>query len=285
MRERSLHMEVRVSAPGSWVLHQISLDDPAGTSPSSIGAAGRQFDHATVSVATLPLRREEPVRDTRFDLLVLPLAAETDRGMVEEATRWITGLAAPDDGPITVRAEGAELSWCPQGALLRTREADAPALVEVIVAFSRHVYGVRQLELAIGGGWSWLESDRRLAFDVTARDLGEANAIGERMTAAFGRRIQFVQLAPALGATPLQWNDTACALWDQLHDACAIDDRLEAIDSQLEVAEHIYEMASQRLGEFRAAHSEQRLEWLIIGLLAVEVVMLLLDLLGVRAGG
>ena len=43
--------------------------------------------------------------------------------------------------------------------------------------------------------------------------------------------------------------------------------------------EHVYEMASQRLGEFRDARYGHKLEWIIILLLAAEMVWLIAEFL------
>jgi uncharacterized Rmd1/YagE family protein len=51
------------------------------------------------------------------------------------------------------------------------------------------------------------------------------------------------------------------------------------VDGQLEVFEgHVYEMSGQRMGEYRAAREEHVLEWVIIVLLAAELVLLLVPM-------
>jgi uncharacterized Rmd1/YagE family protein len=76
--------------------------------------------------------------------------------------------------------------------------------------------------------------------------------------------------------------DDTRMLAESLRAQARVEERLDTVDGQLEVFEHVYELAAQRLGEFRASRKEQHLEWAIIALLAAEVVMFLLDLLGVR---
>jgi uncharacterized Rmd1/YagE family protein len=64
-------------------------------------------------------------------------------------------------------------------------------------------------------------------------------------------------------------------LGEELRDKARTDARLENVDAQLEVFEGIYEMSGQRMGEYRAAHEEHVLEWIIIALLAAEMLLLL----------
>jgi hypothetical protein len=50
-------------------------------------------------------------------------------------------------------------------------------------------------------------------------------------------------------------------LGDELRERARIESRLETVDAQIEVYEGVYEMASQRMGEYRAAREEHVLEW------------------------
>ena len=62
-------------------------------------------------------------------------------------------------------------------------------------------------------------------------------------------------------------------LGEALREEAGIEDRLEYLDGKLEVFESIYEMVSQRLAD--CTHNKQGLgvEWLIVALLAAEVIL------------
>jgi hypothetical protein len=65
----------------------------------------------------------------------------------------------------------------------------------------------------------------------------------------------------------------------ELRERAKVETRLKTVDGQLEVFEHIYEMSSQRIGEYRASREEHILEWIIIVLLAAETFALFAHIL------
>ncbi len=58
-----------------------------------------------------------------------------------------------------------------------------------------------------------------------------------------------------------------------------VTDRMEFVGSQLEVFERVYEMCGDRANEFAYSRKETTLEWVIILLLAMETIILLIDLM------
>ena len=71
-------------------------------------------------------------------------------------------------------------------------------------------------------------------------------------------------------------------LADRLREKAHVEERGEAVAAQLEVFERIYEMNSQKIGDFAIARQSHALEWIIIVLLATEALLLLLDILWVK---
>ena len=71
----------------------------------------------------------------------------------------------------------------------------------------------------------------------------------------------------------------ANALGQRLREKSRVEDRHESLDGQLATSERIYEMTSQRISDYLASRAERKLEWIIIVLLAAEVVLLLAELL------
>ena len=57
-----------------------------------------------------------------------------------------------------------------------------------------------------------------------------------------------------------------------LREKAEVEDRLESVDEKTEVYEYIYELASQRMGEYRNARREMILEIAIIVILVVETI-------------
>jgi len=95
------------------------------------------------------------------------------------------------------------------------------------------------------------------------------------MNQAFGRRILYARIEPHLYEPDATLSAAGQKLGAELREKARIEARLETVDAQLEVYEHIYEMSGQRLGEYRASHEEHKLEWIIIVLLAAELLALM----------
>jgi len=184
-----------------------------------------------------------------------------------------TGLDAP---PTTfIKYRGVELTYRPGHATLQCDPDQADTLLAAFVEFARYEWELRQIEEAVAAGWAELEQDKRLAFEVTPADLRQSHVVGCRMDKVLHRRICLARIEPHLFEADVRLPVTAQKLGAELREKARLEARLEAVDGQLEVFEHIYEMSSQRIGEYRASREEHTLEWIIIVLLAAETFALL----------
>lgn len=219
-------------------------------------------------------RDSDTATEDSLSLAVLPLGAAE-----ETFAAWSQRVAGSHRGmPVYLKVRGVELWWRPGHAVLQCEPEEADALRAAVVEFTFYERELRRLEDEVAGSWQELEADRRLAYAVTDADLQGADAFGERMGRALGRRIRFARLEPHLLAPDASLRAAAQTLGSSLRDKTAVESRAEALDAQLEVFDHIYELASPRMGESRDAHEGQRIEWIIIWLLVAEVALSLFQL-------
>jgi hypothetical protein len=186
-------------------------------------------------------------------------------------------LTAGSESPPTnfIKYRGVELTFRPGHATLQCDPDQADVLLAALVEFARYELELRRIEDAIAAGWAELEQDKRLAFEVKPADLHHTGVVGGRMEQVLHRRICLARIEPHLFEADAKLPAAAQQLGAELRDKAKVEARLEAVDGQLEVFEHIYEMSSQRIGEYRAAREEHTLEWIIIVLLAAETFALL----------
>lgn len=186
-----------------------------------------------------------------------------------------------EDAPATIflKYRGVELTWRPGYATLQCDPGQADSLLPALVEFAHYERELRSIEAEIAAGWTDLEQDKALAFEVKAADLTRSDSVGARMNQAFGRRIRYARIEPHLYEPEATLSAAGQKLGAELREKARSEARLETVDAQLEVYEHIYEMSGQRLGEYRAAHEEHTLEWIIIVLLAAELLALLAQML------
>lgn len=186
------------------------------------------------------------------------------------------GGTPPERARCVVRVRGAEISWSPGYASLRCTQEVADALLPGLAHFAQVEAELRRLEEEVSSAWGDLEEDRPIAFEAKPADLRRSPVLAARVSAAFSRRIRFARLESCMLTANSELTPAAAELADDLGEAADLESRFEVLDGQLEVFEHIYEMASQRLGEFRASHQGNKVEWLIVALLAAEIVLMLL---------
>lgn len=184
-----------------------------------------------------------------------------------------------DSQTVFVKYRGVELTWRPGHATLQCDPGQSDVLLPALVEFAHYECELRCIEAEVAAGWTELEQDKALAFEATAADLTRSAVTGERMDRAFGRRIRYARIEPHLYEPGAALSAAGQKLGAELREKARIESRLETVDAQLEVYEHIYEMSSQRLGEYRASREEHTLEWIIIVLLAAELLTLVAQML------
>jgi hypothetical protein len=213
-----------------------------------------------------------------MDVVLLPLStppqgtpAATNHGFAD----WLEKTNGPGaTPPVYVKLRGIELMWRPGHAILQCDSEQAESFLSALAEFAHYEAELRRIEREIADSWTELEQDKALAFDVTPADLKRSTAVGERMNRTLQRRIRLARIEPHLYDPEVSLPAASQKLGEELREKARADARLETVDSQLEVFEDIYEMSGQRMGEYRAAEVEKALEWIIIILIALEVLLL-----------
>jgi hypothetical protein len=220
-----------------------------------------------------------PAADTQsdsLDVMLFPLSAAPQMAAFD--AEWLAKANGPSSPPpVHIKVRGVELIWRPGRALLQCDPGQTEALLSALVEFAYYERELRRIETEIAAAWAELEQDKGLAFNVSRADLKRGEVVGERMSRALDRRIRMARIEPHLYQTDAAAPATSQKLGAELRDQARIESRLETVDAQIEVFEDIYEMGGQRMGEFRASQEEHLLEWIIILLLAGELLLLLVQ--------
>jgi hypothetical protein len=224
----------------------------------------------------------EPASDLHGELLDVTLvpssnALQTTPFAINQLSmEWLKKADAPVAPPaIFVKYRGVELIWRPDRALLQCDSEQAEFLLAALIEFTHYECELRRIEGEIANTWVELEQDKELAFEVTPADLQRSQAVGARMNRVLQRRMRLARIEPHLYQPEAGLPAASQKLGEELREKARIESRLETVDGQLEVFEDIYEMSGQRMGEYRAAQKEHILEWVIIVLLAAELLLML----------
>lgn len=233
----------------------------------------RQISGAAETLAAPPIAGATNAREN-LDILVVPVALKDDRRWREGVADW---LARPDQSPaISVRAGEIQVSWQPGRAVIVAPPTQAGAALDAVVDFAYYENELRSLEEEIASAWPAVAADTPLAYDITKADLARDKEIGLRARQVLHHRMRHARIDAQLCRPPARFAHLPAELGEALRDAARCAERAETADGQIEVREYVYEMAGQRLGEFRHARQGFIMEAIIIALLAGEVVLLLL---------
>jgi hypothetical protein len=197
--------------------------------------------------------------------------------------RWRDGLRAwigktETSSPATIKIQDVQVWWRSGAAVLFVAPHRVEPLLRSLVDFSWYESELRKLEQEIAASWPELEADSPLAYEVNAGNFTRDAALGLRMQQALQRRMWHSRIEPHLLLPAAHLPAQGQALCERLREEAWTEDRLELLDGQIEVGEQVYEMSSQRMGEYRNSRREFILECLIVVLLATETVVMLAEL-------
>jgi hypothetical protein len=202
-------------------------------------------------------------------------------GFIDDA-RWRDALRAwigeTPPSPVILKLQDAQVWWRPGAAVIFAAPLRIEPLLAGLVDFAYYEGELRKLEQEIAASWPELEEDSPLAYDVNADNFARDKILGSRMQQALRRRQRHSRIEPHLLLAAAHLPAPAQALIERLREEARTEDRMEILDGQIEVNEQVYEMSSQRMGEYRNARREFILECLIIVLLAAETLIMLAEL-------
>lgn len=191
-------------------------------------------------------------------------------------------MAAPQEAeralPIEAAINGCRVLWRPGQVMVEGPEASHEVLVRALVDFAFFERQLRMLEGEIERDWATAEADVSLIHQVGPRDVrrwGHVNEMTQRVTV---RRMRYVRLARDLTRMSAEQSGIARQVVPALMARVGIEDRLELVDDQLEVQEDVYELANDRLSEYRYFRVEAVIEAGVAVLLLIEVVVMFRDL-------
>ncbi len=197
-----------------------------------------------------------------------------------ELMRWVGQADVPGSAPpVVITIHGANVIWGGSRAAIQAAPERLSQFLSAVVDFSYYETELRKLERELAASWPSIEQDRPVAYQVSEADPERFEEIGKRMDQALQRRIRLARIVPHLHQPRPQLLPLANQLVDRLREKTHVEHRHEALASQLDVCDRMYEMISQRISDHKSAQKSHALEWVIIVLLATETLLLLADLL------
>jgi hypothetical protein len=259
--------------PGGGVLRYIRFTPQAGPGDEVLAEFRDPTSHKAVCVASAVDRHE------CLEVLTVAGQVTEDPSRSDELSRWVAEGACAGVAPTVVTVHGAQIVWSPRRAAILATPDRVSLFLLALVDFWYYESELRKLEAEISASWSQLEEDMPLAHSVTRADPERFEDVGRRTEDALKRRTRLARLVPHLYQPRPHLPLLANQLVDRLRERTHVETRHEALVTQLDVFDRVYEMSSQRISDFTAARKSHTLEWIIIVLLAAESLLLLIEVL------
>jgi hypothetical protein len=248
----------------------------------------------TAAVAGLPpdtVVERSPLADGgvfEFAAAVPPAAEEADHDtltaeLVGRATSWVQAATPGGDPPLVVPLYGTHVIWTPRRAVALGPADRLAALRTAVHEFTDREAELRDVERRIAAGLEHVDADAPLAFAFDEQALPRRRELAARFADAIAVRRRLAVLAPVLQRPAPHPPTLASQLGERLRDRSRVVDRLDHAGEQADLLERVYSGCGDRVAEFVSSRRHAALEWVIILLLAVEIVLITVDLLATHA--
>lgn len=233
-------------------------------------------------------RIEHHLLATDASLELLLVHSETPSGMeetsadtpVSRAIAWLMEEAAPEAAePVIVPLYGMLVAWTARRAAIVADAGRLETARDAVVAFSRLEAELGRIERETDSLLTATGEDTRFGFTFSTEDLEHLDRLASQYRRAVAARVSLARVAADVRRTPPHPPTLAGQIGERLRDRLRLVDRLESLEGKAEIAEQVYATCGQRSSEFLIGRRQMTLEWIIILLLAMEGLLLMVDLL------
>lgn len=228
------------------------------------------------------------------ELLLIPLTDDDAEGPLvggdlDRARTWVREAAAgnerpPLELPVQLRLYGVDVIWSPS-KVAAVAAAERFAIVrDAIYDFTATEAELSIIEQQIDAAWPDYERDLPLAYGFSETTAQLRDGLQDRYGRVMSLAGRLARISRRIHEPAPQPPTLAGQIGERLRERLRLADREEAADGCLEVLTAHYEACGQRASDFAIARRESLLSWTIIILLAMETILLAVDLLSANAG-
>jgi len=236
------------------------------TTAQQSGLAGAIASDATIEESA-PIGHD----GASMGLLCMP---RSDGDLPHAVRQWVDAdPSAHGRAALWTAFQGAHLYWSIGRCAILAPADRLESLRRVVLEATKHERELQAIERSIAECWPALESDAPLAFEFNERSVARRTELQGRLTQAVVLRSRLARIAPYL-LSPLEHPPTlASQVAERMRERLCMASRFEAAGTQLDVIRDTYEMCGQRASDFFLARTGHQLEWVIIVLLAAQLLL------------
>jgi hypothetical protein len=248
--------------------------------PRPIGRFAVIVDEAAAAAAS------RTTNDPPHELSVLTLATaigaapgESLSETLSHVRRWVDAVEAADPPPSTpapsllMTLQGAQILWNRGRVAILAPEERLDALRKAVVEVSYYEAELRAIERTLSDAWPQFEADLPLAFEFEAAAIDERPALSARFQQVVLLRARLARIAPHVHCPHLHPPTLASQAAERLRERTQLLHRHEFLEGQIEVFEDVYDRCGQRASDYMLARSSNTLEWVLIILLAAQILL------------
>jgi hypothetical protein len=222
-----------------------------------------------------------------YRCVVLPVTGEFPAEHLQLAQHWLAQWLAgsePHASFHTVILPQTSLLWHPRIAVAAGPPERWKILTGICLEMACIERTLADLERFVEQNWEQVELDSQLAFEFSEGDLTQRLRLQKQFMQIRRWQADYARIVPQLWAPAVFPPTLASQIAERLRERLRHEERLEWLQQKLETQSEIYELCSQRISEYRTARTGWQLEWVIILLLLAQTLLVLIEILGARAG-
>lgn len=234
----------------------------------------------TMPLDDLPGPASTPEPQDEFHFLFLPGGSAESFDWQKKAEQWMTRPPAADAAPtVEILLRSDRVLWRPGRSLMIGAPERMTETLLALTDFSFYEGELRRLEEAIEADLDTAMRDAPLTTAaVTPRSLDALAHVSELATRMTLLRIRYARLERPLEKASVTLPGSGRRLVGELLMQTELADRLKAVDHRLEVYSDLYELANDRLSEYRYFRKEAVIEAWIVVILVAEVLLMIWEI-------
>lgn len=176
-----------------------------------------------------------------------------------------------------VTMHGAQVHWCLPRIVIESPADRAEAVMRAVVEVAYLEQELRSIESESARQWPEVQADAPMAFEFLERFMRHRRRLSQRFVQVLGLRSRLTRIMPRVLAPAIYPPTLAGQVQERLRERLGMAHRIESVSTQIEVFEQVYEGCSHRISEYVQTRKGLMLEWIIIILLAAQLVLYIVE--------
>jgi hypothetical protein len=274
--------------PGSQISRHLPNGLPVGSELLSVvfsedRNSGRRVLHALpmefqtcaveeqLAMVTSGEQSSNPTR--RFEFLTIPAENHQATEFQDAVVSWVDVSTTSKTPRQMLTLQGAQIYWNDTRVAIVAPPERLESLRTALIETCWFDAELASLERELANAWPEMKQDMPLAFDFDEKSLPRRKELQRRYERVISIRSQILRLSPYVHCPYIYPPTLASQLAERYRERTRLLHRHEILGDQLEVFERVYETCGQRISDFVQSRTGHILEWIIIILLALQMVI------------